>query len=59
MGGLGNQMFQYAAARAIALRNQAMLKLDITEFTHYPLRTSRLGHFAIVEQFANQEELRI
>lgn len=28
MGGLGNQMFQYAAARALALRNAAQLRLD-------------------------------
>src|SRR5215831_16235441 len=28
MGGLGNQMFQYAAARALASRNGAKLLLD-------------------------------
>ena len=30
IGGLGNQMFQYAAARAVTLRNDADLILDTT-----------------------------
>ncbi len=30
MGGLGNQMFQYAIARAIALRHQAAVCLDVS-----------------------------
>ena len=28
LGGLGNQMFQYSAARALALRHGVPLKLD-------------------------------
>ena len=32
-GGLGNQMFQYAAARRLALANDAPLKLDLSWFT--------------------------
>ena len=32
MGGLGNQMFQYAAARRVALTNNVPLKLDISWF---------------------------
>lgn len=30
MGGLGNQMFQYAAGRALSIRNSAQLHLDTT-----------------------------
>lgn len=30
MGGLGNQMFQYAAARRLSLRHQTELKLDLS-----------------------------
>jgi hypothetical protein len=30
-GGLGNQMFQYAAGRALALRQQAALRVDATD----------------------------
>ncbi|MBT8579342.1 alpha-1,2-fucosyltransferase [Polynucleobacter paneuropaeus] len=37
LGGLGNQMFQYAAGRAMALRNNALFKLDISEFNAYSL----------------------
>ena len=29
-GGLGNQMFQYAIAKAIAIKNNDSFKLDIT-----------------------------
>lgn len=37
LGGLGNQMFQYAAGRALALRKQVPLKLDTTGFAAYRL----------------------
>ena len=32
IGGLGNQMFQYATGRALALRREAALKFDVTGF---------------------------
>jgi hypothetical protein len=32
IGGLGNQMFQYAAGRALALRNGVQLKLDLSAY---------------------------
>jgi len=35
IGGLGNQMFQYAVGRAVSLRLQMELKLDIAEFEGY------------------------
>ena len=37
IGGLGNQMFQYAAGRALALRNKTELRLDISGFENYAL----------------------
>jgi hypothetical protein len=37
LGGLGNQMFQYAAGRALALRNETALALDISGFESYGL----------------------
>lgn len=37
IGGLGNQMFQYAAARALSARIKTPVKLDITEFDHYTI----------------------
>jgi hypothetical protein len=58
LGGLGNQLFQYAAARRIALKNQLPLKLDITGFDSYGRRPYCLHHFNIAEEFATQEEIR-
>jgi len=37
LGGLGNQMFQYAAARALSLRIQRSLLLDLSDFSNYTL----------------------
>lgn len=37
IGGLGNQMFQFSAARALALRKGVPLKLDVSGFATYGL----------------------
>lgn len=37
IGGLGNQMFQYASARAQAIRKNSKLTLDISSFENYKL----------------------
>ena len=37
IGGLGNQMFQYAAGRALALRKNTELRLDVSGFASYGL----------------------
>lgn len=45
-GGLGNQMFQYATARALALSTGQSLLLDASIFTYYdvhPLKINRLS----------------
>ena len=47
IGGLGNQMFQYAAARALSERCGVPLRLDLGAFANYSLRTYRLGHLSI------------
>lgn len=47
VGGLGNQMFQYAAARAVALRNQVPLTLDLSWFGTDPDRQFALSPFNI------------
>lgn len=36
MGGLGNQMFQYAAARRLALRHATEVALDLSCYDRYP-----------------------
>lgn len=37
IGGLGNQMFQYSAARALSLKLNVQLRLDISSFANYQL----------------------
>ncbi len=62
MGGLGNQMFQYAAGRSLAHRHQTMLKLDRHfledrsvggQFTY---RQYMLNIFQVQENFAKRNE---
>lgn len=48
-GGLGNQMFQYAVARATALRLGASLKLDLRKLLALNHRTYSLSDFALSE----------
>ncbi|WP_343652608.1 alpha-1,2-fucosyltransferase [Herbaspirillum sp.] len=47
VGGLGNQMFQYAAGRALSLRLGVPLTLDISAYERYVLHAFGLNHFAI------------
>lgn len=57
IGGLGNQLFQYALGKHLALLNHTDLKLDITGFDEYKLHAYSLGHFNITENFATREEM--
>ncbi|MEK7553983.1 MAG: alpha-1,2-fucosyltransferase [Patescibacteria group bacterium] len=57
IGGLGNQMFQYAVARHLALKNNVELKLDKTGFETYKLHAYGLHHLNIEEVFATQKEV--
>ena len=58
-GGLGNQMFQFAAARALARRTGATLKLDVTAFARDRLRAYDLGVYALTDDvtLATPDEL--
>lgn len=58
IGGLGNQMFQYATGRAVALRTGAQLMLDITGYASYPLRRFELGELGIQAEIAGDARLR-
>jgi hypothetical protein len=44
-GGLGNQMFQYAAGKTLAQLNNTFLKLDVSEFDKHKLRSFDLMSF--------------
>ncbi len=60
LGGLGNQMFQYAAARKIAHDKNTILKLDVSCFKDNKCATERqyeLSCFNIIESFASREEV--
>lgn len=57
IGGLGNQMFQYAIARNLAEKNGDILKLDIFEFDTYPDRTYSLYPFNIQNNIASLKEV--
>ncbi|EJN00872.1 alpha-1,2-fucosyltransferase [Herbaspirillum sp. YR522] len=57
IGGLGNQMFQYAAGRALALRVGSPLLLDVSGFANYELRRYELDGFRIDATAASAQQL--
>ena len=62
MGGLGNQMFQYAAARASSLRTGARVKLDLSWFDDEgsrvtPRREFELEAFDLPIELASEAEI--
>lgn len=58
LGGLGNQMFQYAIAKAIAKKNNTIYKLDIELFERYKLFPYKLNTFNIEENIAIHDEIK-
>ena len=59
IGGLGNQLFQYAAGRKLAIDLNARLRLDISGFaTYYDLHRYSMHHFNIIEDFILLNELQ-
>ncbi len=61
MGGLGNQMFQYATGRALAQTHRTTLKLDTSFFSlrekDLTPRRYELSHFRIVSEIATEDDL--
>ena len=55
-GGLGNQLFQYAFGRTLALRNKCELKLDISTFENYEWHEYSLNPFNIKQVIATKKE---
>ncbi|GAB1354786.1 alpha-1,2-fucosyltransferase [Erysipelotrichia bacterium] len=58
-GGLGNQMFEYALGRHLAILNNTVLKLATSQFERHPLRNYALNCFRIQEEFASESEIRM
>ncbi len=59
-GGLGNQLFQYALGRHLAIKHKTCLKFDISEFDnkkHLVVRTFELPKFKVNIDIARQEDI--
>ncbi len=56
-GGLGNQLFQYAAGHALAQKHQTNLKVDFSGHTGDIARSYKLSFFNINTEFATPEEV--
>ena len=57
MGGLGNQMFQYALGRRLAFERKVPLKLDLSWFEAQELREFELNQFNIQAEIATEDEV--
>ena len=56
-GGLGNQLFQYAAGKALAEHHRTELTLDLYTYSKHPYRTFGLSKFDIAAREATREEV--
>jgi hypothetical protein len=56
-GGLGNQMFQYAAGRGLSLRCGLPLRLDLSAMARYRVHAYGLDRFALTAAVATPDEL--
>lgn len=57
-GGLGNQLFQYAAGRSLALHHNTELRLDISSFQNAGLRNFELTNFSIQAAIATPDQIK-
>ncbi|MBA7517201.1 O-antigen biosynthesis glycosyltransferase WbnK [subsurface metagenome] len=61
IGGLGNQLFMYAAGRRLAQKHNTILKLDISGYSYVEpsleYNRYKLKHFNIIEGIATSEEI--
>ena len=56
LGGLGNQMFQYAFKRAYELKHRVTVKLDISGFETYDWHKFKLDRFNTDRHYSTKEE---
>lgn len=57
-GGLGNQMFQYAFGKAMAIANNCQLKLDVSLYKDYEFHDYSLTPFCIEADIASEKEIK-
>ncbi len=55
-GGLGNQLFQYALGRSLALSSRAVVKYDKSWYATQTKRAYELDHFRTVTEIASEAE---
>lgn len=58
IGGLGNQMFQYATALSFSMKKSAELLIDKSSFESYKLHNFSLSNLAISASFANEKQIK-
>ncbi|MBS1543741.1 MAG: alpha-1,2-fucosyltransferase [Bacteroidetes bacterium] len=56
-GGLGNQLFQYAAGKALAMHHRTALKLDLYTYQKHPYRKFELDKFKVDAIEASRKEV--
>jgi len=56
-GGLGNQLFQYAAGRYLSVKHKTKLLLDVSEFDVYKLRKFELEKYMLTYNVATKEDI--
>lgn len=58
-GGIGNQLFQYAAGKNLAIKNNTILKLDLSDYDKIDPRYRHydLNSFNIEEKIATEEDM--
>jgi hypothetical protein len=57
-GGLGNQLFQYAAGRRMAVVNDVELKLDLSYYEAVPERSYKLNKFQVTASIASAKDVK-
>src|SRR4051812_8254137 len=56
MGGAGNQLFQYAAARALSIKRNIPFKVDFDDPYTFVKRSYNLNFFKLSVDFATKKE---
>ncbi len=57
IGGLGNQLFQYAVARHLSIIHGAELRLDVSSYEKYKLHSYGLDKFNIKQNYSTNDDL--
>jgi len=57
VGGLGNQLFQYAVGKRLAHVHNTILKLDLSAFEKYTLHAYHINNFNIKEDIATADDI--